>query len=560
MAPARMPRVILARHGETEWSISGQHTGRSDISLTPHGEDVTKILGPTFISCDGSKMIDPRHISHILCSPRKRSQKTLQLLLSHLSEEERSDIVPVETVEDCREWDYGAYEGKVTADIRAIHPGWDIWKEGTPDDPNKPQEFPGETAEHMTQRVDGVIEKIRTLQKAVIEGRAEETHDSAVIKRGGDVMVVAHGHFNRCFIARWLRLPLTNGRLFEVDAGGVAILSYAHHSFDEPTLAGIFSSKTGPRSIGTVIGSAQTKQEHQHDELQYLSIVSRVIGQGETRMDRTGTGTLALFAPQPSLRFSLRDMTLPLLTTKRVFTRGVLEELLWFVAGKTDSQLLTDKDIHIWDGNGSKEFLESRGLGHRRAGDLGPVYGFQWRHFGAEYNTCDDDYTGQGVDQLREVIEKIKNNPTDRRIILSAWNPADLTKMALPPCHMFCQFFVSLPESSPSGKKELSCQMYQRSCDLGLGVPFNIASYALLTHMIAKVTGCEARELVLAMGDAHVYRDHVEPLKEQLKREPRPFPKLVWKREVEDIDDFKYEDFEVQGYKPYPKIEMKMSV
>lgn len=395
-----------------------------------------------------------------------------------------------------------------TDEIRKLHAEWDIWKDGTPDHPDRPEELPGESAEAMTRRVDGVIDKIRVLQKAVIEGRASDTHDEAVIKRGGDVMVVAHGHFNRCFIARWLKLPLTNGRLFEVDAGGVAILSYAHGSFDEPTIAGIFSSKTGPRSDALVGGAPKPA----HEERQYLDLVSRVIAQGETRPDRTGTGTLALFAPQPSLTFSLSDGALPLLTTKRVFMRGVLEELLWFVAGKTDSKLLTDRDVHIWDGNGSKDFLASRGLGHRREGDLGPVYGFQWRHFGADYTDCDADYTGKGVDQLADVIDKIKNNPTDRRIILSAWNPKDLPLMALPPCHMFCQFFVSLP-SSTSNRKRLSCHMYQRSCDLGLGVPFNIASYALLTHMIAQVTDCEASELTLAMGDAHVYRDHIEPLK-----------------------------------------------
>lgn len=434
-------------------------------------------------------------------------------MFSHLSDVERKQIADVEIHDECREWDYGAYEGMLTGDIRKLHPGWDIWTEGTPDHPERPMDLPGESAEAMALRIDGVIEKIRQIQKAVIEGHPESTHDPAVIKRGGDVMVVAHGHFNRCFIARWLKLPLTNGRLFEVDAGGVAILSYAHKSFDEPTIAGIFSSKTGPRSLTP---SPANGNNAEHEEAQYLSLVSRVIREGEVRKDRTGTGTLALFAPQPGLGFSLRNMTLPLLTTKRVFMRGVLEELLWFVAGKTDSQLLTDKNVHIWDGNGSKEFLQSRGLGHRRAGDLGPVYGFQWRHFGAEYKTCDDDYTGQGVDQLREVIDKIKNNPTDRRIILSAWNPKDLGLMALPPCHMFCQFYVALPDTSKSGKKELSCQMYQRSCDLGLGVPFNIASYALLTHMIAKVTDCEAAELVLAMGDAHVYRDHVEPLKGKL--------------------------------------------
>lgn len=211
------------------------------------------------------------------------------------------------------------------------------------------------------------------------------------------------------------------------------------------------------------------------------------------------------------MRFNLRDQ-FPLLTTKRVFWRGVAEELLWFIQGSTDAKLLQEKNIKIWDGNSTRQFLDSAGFHDREVGDLGPVYGFQWRHFGAEYIDCDADYTGKGVDQLAEVIDKIKNNPTDRRIIMSAWNPKDLPLMALPPCHMFCQFFVSMPSSTLSSRKQLSCHMYQRSCDLGLGVPFNIASYALLTHMIAKVTDCEASELTLAMGDAHVYRDHVEPL------------------------------------------------
>ncbi|TXT13176.1 hypothetical protein VHUM_01577 [Vanrija humicola] len=298
----------------------------------------------------------------------------------------------------------------------------------------------------------------------------------------------------------------------------------------------------------------------EHEEYQYLDVISRIIATGQPRPDRTGTGTLALFAP-PSLRFSLADNTLPLLTTKRVFTRGVIEELLWFVAGCTDGNVLAAKGVHIWAGNGSREFLDRVGLSHRREGDLGPVYGFQWRHFGAAYGTCEDDYAGKGVDQLAEVIDKIKNNPTDRRIVLSAWNPADLKLMALPPCHMFCQFFVTLPET-PGARPKLSCLMYQRSCDLGLGVPFNIASYALLTHMIAFVTGCDAHEFILQMGDAHVYRDHVEPLKTQLERSPRPFPTLRFKRtleEIGDIDGFTYDDFVVEGYNPLGKIEMKMS-
>ncbi|KAF9523179.1 thymidylate synthase/dCMP hydroxymethylase domain-containing protein [Crepidotus variabilis] len=305
--------------------------------------------------------------------------------------------------------------------------------------------------------------------------------------------------------------------------------------------------------------SLETKE---HDEVQYLKLIRRVIDAGEIRADRTGTGTLAIFAP-PSLRFSLADNTLPLLTTKRTFLRGIIEELLWFVHGCTDSTLLNKKGVKIWDGNGSKAFLESRGLAHRREGDLGPVYGFQWRHFGAEYADCETDYTGKGVDQLRECITKIRENPTDRRIILSAWNPKDIPQMALPPCHMLCQFYVSLPPpAAPSSQKpKLSCLMFQRSADLGLGIPFNIASYALLTHMMARVTGTEAHELIIQLGDAHVYRDHVEALEEQLKREPKSFPKLSWARDdITDIEDFVYTDFTVDGYQSHPPIAMKMSV
>ncbi|KAI0346698.1 thymidylate synthase [Trametopsis cervina] len=296
----------------------------------------------------------------------------------------------------------------------------------------------------------------------------------------------------------------------------------------------------------------------QHDEDQYLDLIKRVLDTGAVRPDRTGTGTLSLFAP-PNLRFSLADATLPLLTTKRTFLRGILEELLWFVQGATDSKLLSAKGVKIWDGNGSREFLDKRGLTHRREGDLGPVYGFQWRHFGAKYEDSDKDYTGEGVDQLKECIRKIKEDPTDRRIIMSAWNPADIPQMALPPCHMMCQFYVHLP-SSPSEKPRLSCLMYQRSADLGLGIPFNIASYALLTHMIAHVTNTEPHELIIQLGDAHVYRDHVDALRVQVERTPKQFPKLKWKRQVQEIDEFTSEDFIVEGYDPHPAIAMKMSV
>ncbi|KAF8419429.1 thymidylate synthase [Tirmania nivea] len=296
------------------------------------------------------------------------------------------------------------------------------------------------------------------------------------------------------------------------------------------------------------------------EELQYLSLVKEILERGEYRPDRTGTGTYAIFAP-PQLRFSLRDGTLPLLTTKRVFTKAILAELLWFISGSTSSTLLSSQGVKIWDGNGSRTFLDSVGLGHREEGDLGPVYGFQWRYFGAEYKDAKTDYTGQGVDQLAEVVNKLMKTPYDRRIVLSAWNPKDLKKMALPPCHMFAQFYVRNPGTRTG---ELHCCLYQRSCDMGLGVPFNIASYALLTHIIAHVTGLEAGELIHCMGDTHIYADHVDALKIQLEREPRAFPKVrILKEDLKGkgtVDGFKLEDFEVVGYNPWPAVKMKMSV
>ncbi|KAJ1525659.1 hypothetical protein ONE63_008877 [Megalurothrips usitatus] len=287
-----------------------------------------------------------------------------------------------------------------------------------------------------------------------------------------------------------------------------------------------------------------------HDELQYLSLVKNIIENGNVKGDRTGVGTLSIFGAQ--MRFCLRNDVFPLLTTKRVFMRGITEELLWFIRGSTNARELQEKKVNIWDGNSSRQFLDSMGFTDREEGDLGPVYGFQWRHFGAEYVDMFTDYSNKGIDQLKDVIDKIKNRPDDRRILMCAWNPIDVPKMALPPCHCLVQFYVA--------NGELSCQLYQRSADMGLGVPFNIASYALLTYMIAHVTNLKPGEFIHTLGDAHVYSNHVAALQEQLKRDPRPFPKLNIKRMVSNIEDFKYEDFEVIEYNPHSKIEMAMAV
>ncbi|KAK4836171.1 hypothetical protein QYF36_019452 [Acer negundo] len=286
-----------------------------------------------------------------------------------------------------------------------------------------------------------------------------------------------------------------------------------------------------------------------HEEYFYLRLVQDIISDGTLKNDRTGTGTLSKFGCQ--MRFNLRK-AFPLLTTKKVFWRAVIEELLWFISGSTNAKVLQEKDIHIWDGNASRDYLDSVGLKDREEGDLGPVYGFQWRHFGARYTDMHADYSGQGFDQLLDVIDKIKNNPDDRRIVLSAWNPSDLKLMALPPCHMFAQFYVA--------NGELSCQMYQRSADMGLGVPFNIASYSLLTYMIAHVCDLVPGDFIHVIGDAHVYRTHVRPLQEQLKKLPKPFPILKINPEKKNIDSFVVADFELIGYDPHQKIEMKMAV
>jgi thymidylate synthase len=264
---------------------------------------------------------------------------------------------------------------------------------------------------------------------------------------------------------------------------------------------------------------------------QYLDLLRLVMDTGKLRADRTGTGTYSVFGAQT--RFDLRE-GFPLLTTKKVFLKGIIYELLWFLQGNTNVRWLQERNVHIWD-----EWADANG-------ELGPVYGAQWvRWKGAD---------GTVVNQIAEVVAEIKRNPTSRRLIVSAWNPADVPQMKLPPCHMMFQFYVD-PVAG-----ELSCQLYQRSADIFLGVPFNIASYALLTMMVAQATGLKPGEFVHTFGDLHLYTNHVEQAKLQLSREPRKLPTMKINPDVRDIFGFKYEDFALEGYDPHPAIKAPVAV
>ena len=298
----------------------------------------------------------------------------------------------------------------------------------------------------------------------------------------------------------------------------------------------------------------------QHGEYSYLNLLKRVYETGDIGEDRTAIGTKSLFGEH--MRFDLTK-GFPLLTTKRVFWKGVVEELLFFLKGETNSKLLEQKGVNIWKGNTSREFLDKRGLNHLPAGDIGSGYGFQWRHWNAIYKDCTTDYTGQGIDQIRYIVSEIKNSPTSRRIYFSAWNPSALNNMALPPCHLACQFRVL------SGGR-LSCSVYIRSNDLFLGAPFNIASYALLTHIIASACGLVPQDLILNIGDAHIYCNHLEQVKEQLSRKPLPFPTLTIADIFTDddtvdsiltkIEGLLTNNFTINGYTPHPAIKAEMAV
>jgi len=303
------------------------------------------------------------------------------------------------------------------------------------------------------------------------------------------------------------------------------------------------------------------------EELQYVNLIKKIIDEGHWEEGRNGK-TKSIFGEM--MRFSLQAGKIPILTTKKTAWKTCLKELLWFIRGETDNKLLQEQGVHIWDGNSTKEFMESRGLGHYPEGMLGPIYGFQWRGFNGDY----DMNTGRRlishssnaggaaplpattsaiVDQLQYIIDALKDptQRTSRRLIMTAWNPCQLDEMALPPCHVMCQFNVH------DGNK-LSCALTQRSVDASLGLPFNIASYSFLTHLLAEHCGLEAYEFIHFMGNCHIYEDHIEPMKAIFDRTPYKFPTLEIYTKKENINDYEVSDFFVSDYKCHEAIKMKM--
>lgn len=295
--------------------------------------------------------------------------------------------------------------------------------------------------------------------------------------------------------------------------------------------------------------SRDTTSGHYHEEYQYLNLLEDILTDGVLQEGRNGF-TKSVYGS--ALHFSLENGKIPILTTKKTAWKTCLKELLWFIKGQTSNKLLNEQKVHIWDGNSTPEFKESRGLSHYKDGDLGPLYGYQWRFFNAPYDDCDTNYEGKGYDQLNEVIECLKDPEKrySRRLVVSAWNPCQMNEGVLPPCHVLFQFNVV-------GNK-LSCSLYQRSCDCPLGQPFNIASYSFLTHLIAKHCDLEPYEFIHYIGNAHIYEPHLEQMKEQLTRVPEEFPTLEIVNKRDNINDYELGDFKVINYKHHSPIKMDM--
>ena len=286
-----------------------------------------------------------------------------------------------------------------------------------------------------------------------------------------------------------------------------------------------------------------------NQENQYIELIKKIIEIGEIRNTRNSI-TKSIFAEK--LEFDISE-SIPFLTTKKLAYKSVIKELLWFLSGSTDNQKLLEQNVNIWKGNASREYMDSIGFTQREVNDLGPIYGHQWRHFNAEYLDNKTDYTNKGIDQIEYILNLLKNDPMSRRIILSAWNPCQINMMNLPPCHILAQFYVS-------NQNELSCMMYQRSADVGLGLPFNIASYAILTYILAKLSNLKPKKLIISIGDVHIYENHIDVLKEQIDRKPYNFPILNFNpnKVYSKISDFEMDDFIIENYTYHETLKMDM--
>lgn len=287
-----------------------------------------------------------------------------------------------------------------------------------------------------------------------------------------------------------------------------------------------------------------------HDENQYLNLIKDVLNYGESNITRNGR-VKSIYGSV--MHFNLSNNVIPIITTKKIAWKTCLKELFWFINGSTNNKLLKKQNVNIWNGNSSREFLDSRKLYNNKEDDLGPIYGHQWRYFNAQYINCETDYHDQGVDQLKYIIDNLQDNDNkySRRLVMSAWNPCQLEEMALPPCHVLVQFNVSK-------NNKLSCSLYQRSGDIGLGVPFNIASYSFLTHIIAKHCNLDASEFIYYLGNCHIYSDHIDILEEQIKNKPKLFPTINIINKKKNIEDYNLKDIDIKNYNFYKKLYMKM--
>lgn len=324
-------------------------------------------------------------------------------------------------------------------------------------------------------------------------------------------------------------------------------------NYDNYFVKNVVIVSPGPYSVLT-----SYQKGSNHEEYQYLDLISMILNHGSLKDNRTSCQTLSIFGHTTTWSLhknvgSSYENVLPLLTTKKMFIKGFVEELLWFLSGSTDSKVLSCKGINIWSHNSSREFLDSVGLGYLEEGNIGAGYGFQWRHFGADFDVLNKniDFAGfRGVDQIKGIMNLLKNDPNSRRILLTSWNPKDLNKMALPPCHVLFQLYVY--------NNELSSILYQRSADVGLGVPFNIASYCLLTILMAHCVSMKPGKFTHVMGDTHIYVDHIEALKEQSRREPMDFPTVVINDCQRDIFSITSDDIRICNYKSHGPVKMKV--